>query len=124
MLSIAQPASPHIAAEASAVCAPAFNSASFAAPACTARRFLDSGAQTTRHVIEQSTGTVHELWIVNSTLSSPLSCWPNEVQSAIDFVPRSAKATAAGTQQIEMARAYAAHRVQVAERMMQTSGDG
>ena len=94
-------------------------SASFAAPACAARRFLDSGAQMTRHEIVQSTGMVHVLWILNSTLSSPLSSWANEVQVEIDLVPRSARAT--GTQ-IERATAHAAHRVQVAERIAQTSG--
>ena len=108
-------------ADASAVWLEPPSSASFAAPACSARRFFDSGAHTTRHEIEQSSGTEQLLWSVNSTLSSPLSAWLNDAQVEIDLVPRSARAT--GTQS-ERARAEIAHRVQQGERIAQTSGDG
>ena len=50
-----------------------------------------SGAHTTRHDTEQSTGMEHALRIVNATVSSPLSVWSNAVQVESDRV-RSANA--------------------------------
>jgi hypothetical protein len=61
IVSIDQPSSPHIAADASVDRFPLGSIASFIAPACTDRRLRDSGAHTTRHVIAQSTGTVQAL---------------------------------------------------------------
>jgi hypothetical protein len=68
-----QPSSPQIAAEASALSLLPPVTANFALLGCEARRFLDSGAQTTRHDTAQSSGTLQELRIVNDTLSSPFS---------------------------------------------------
>ena len=62
-----------IAAEASAELVPPSVNASLVADAWLARRFLVSGAHTTRQLIEQSTGTEQPLWIVNWTASSLLS---------------------------------------------------
>jgi hypothetical protein len=71
--SIAHPSSPQVAADASALWLPPSRIASLAALGCEARRFFESGAHTTRHDTEQSTGIEHALWIVNATLSWPLS---------------------------------------------------
>src|ERR1041384_5873264 len=67
--------SPQIAADASALRLPPSGIASLALPGCEARRFFASGAHTTRHDTEQSTGMLHVLWIVNATRSSPRSTW-------------------------------------------------
>src|SRR5665647_1178584 len=71
--SIAHPSSPQTAALASVDPAPESLRASFADLEWVERRFFESGAHTTRHEIEQSTGTVQVLWIVNDTVSSSLS---------------------------------------------------
>ena len=71
------------------------------------------GAHTTRHETEQSIGIEHVLWIVKATLSSPFSAWSKLVQVDSERFARSASA---GTQ-IEMARAYVAHRAQQVARM-------
>ena len=71
--SIDHASSPQIAADATALWLPPSRTASLAALGCEARRFFESGAHTTRHDTEQSTGIEHALWIVNATLLSPLS---------------------------------------------------
>jgi len=88
--------------------------ANFAALGCEARRLFESGAHTTRHDTEQSTGIEHVLWMVNATLSSPFSAWSKLVQVESDRLVRSASA---GVTQIEMARAHVAHRAQLVARM-------
>src|SRR5215470_15493467 len=102
--------SPQIAADASALRLPPSGMASLTLPGCEARRFFASGAHTTRHDTEQSTGMLHALRIVNATRSSPRSTWSKLAHAAIVRRKRSADAgtTDAGT--IEMARAHAAHR--------------
>lgn len=111
--SICQASSPQIAAEASALWLPPVDNANFAAPACAARRFFESGAHTTRHDTQQSTGIEQELRMVSSTTASRLSTWSKLVQWDSDRVARSAKA---GTQ-IETARAHVAPRAQQIGRM-------
>jgi hypothetical protein len=86
--------------------------------ACDCLRDFASGAQTTRHLMLQSIGIVHELWIVNSTLSSSLSFWSNDVHDSTDFFP---PANASGMQTV-IARAHVAHFAQKLERIEQTSG--
>src|SRR3954464_15085319 len=54
-LSIDQPSSPHIVADASLVSSLPVGNETFAELSWTARRFFDCGAHTTRHEIEQST---------------------------------------------------------------------
>ena len=74
MPSIDHASSPQIAADASEVWVVAFSSVNFFEAGWTARRFFDVGAQTTRQLIEQLSGTLHVLPTVNCTASSPLSC--------------------------------------------------
>lgn len=71
--SIAHESSPQTDALAWAEPVPELTSESFDEPGCTARRFFDCGAQTTRHDILQSTGTVQLFVIDSSTVSSSLS---------------------------------------------------
>jgi hypothetical protein len=114
--SIVHESSPHIEAVASAADVLFVVTVIFVDFACVALRDFASGAQTTRHLIEQSTGIVHVLWMLNSTLSSSLSIWSNDVHFATDFVP---PAIARGIATV-MARAQLAHRAQNLERL-QTS---
>ena len=72
--SICHASSPQTAAEASALDDVPSTSASFCEPAWAARRFFESGAQTTRHDTLQSTGIVQVLRIVSDTVVSFLSC--------------------------------------------------
>jgi hypothetical protein len=65
-----QPASPHTAADASALWLLPSPIVTVAAAGCALRRFFESGAHTTRHDIAQSSGIEHVLWIVNETLAS------------------------------------------------------
>src|ERR1041384_7869301 len=113
--------SPQIAADASALRLPPSGIASLALPGCEARRFFASGAHTTRHDTEQSTGMLHVLWIVNATRSSPRSTWSKLAHAAMLRGARSADAgtTDAGTIEIARARARAhlAHRTELTVRM-------
>lgn len=90
--------------------------ARLAAAGCALRRFLDSGAQTTRHDTAQSSGIEHVLWIVNATLASCSSACSKLAQVATERLARSATAGTTGTQ-IERARAHVAHRARWAVRM-------
>jgi len=107
-----QVSSRHTAADAVADDAAPRSSASRAMLGCTERRFFESGAHTTRHEIEQSSGTEQPFLIVRSTASSPLSVWSNVAQSVIDRW----RSAAAG-KQIASARAHVARRARRAERM-------
>src|SRR5688572_18893792 len=79
--------SPQTAADASVADVAPLVTESFVDLGCAAFRDFASGAQTTRHLMLQSTGIEHVFWMLNSTLSSSLSCWSNEVHEATDFRP-------------------------------------
>src|SRR3954452_24157981 len=113
--------SPQTAADASALPLAASGMASRALAGCEARRFFASGAHTTRHATEQSTGMLHALWIVNATRSSPRSTWSKLAHAAMLRRARSADAgtTDAGTIEIAgaKARVHPAHRTELTVRM-------
>src|SRR3954465_7993596 len=113
--------SPQIAADASALPLAASGMASRALAGCEARRFFASGAHTTRHATEQSTGMLHALWIVNATRAAPRSTWSKLAHAAMLRRGGSADAgpTDAGTIEIARARASAnlPHRTELTVRM-------
>src|ERR1700733_12114230 len=113
--SIVQSSSPHIAAEASLVCEVPSTSASFADVGCTARRFFDAGAHTTRHSIVQSSGIEHAFLIVNDIASSPFDAWSTARKSPTDFLCSSA--TAGAERSENSARAKLTHRARSSARM-------